>query len=276
MLSTKLIRLDSFLNKGLVGLHTSNRLLSTTQKWYSSTSNKKTIPTSEFNFRHLGVASDIYVPPSLKSLPNPILHPTIFFNVLIRKVYTIGLNTIQIALFRNQSGIKPNFVLWKNNAIECYVNVNTNFARNKLDKCKYNVSIWVQEALAARAHELPKRMKLDWKLLKFNEVPKLISVQSMMIPGRPLEHIQLVYKFNTKQRLTRVDKQTNEVKNIDKDVIDHMVFVCDATSGETIMVGSVFESSPGAKLPKNYDDNNKVTIARMKLCGDIFRPKPSD
>lgn len=231
--------------------------------------------SSDFNPRHLGVAADIYLAPPFRQLTKLLTSPKLLINVLIRKIYSFGLNTIQVALFRNQSGIKPNFVLWKNNAIECYVHVNTAFAQKKLDKFRSNISIWVQEALEARESQISSNIKLEWKLLKFNEVPRLVSVQSMMIPGKPLEHIQLVYRFNTKQRLAKLDKKTGETEKIDRDVIDNIVFLCDATTNEMILLGSIFESKPTTKLPKNYEDNNQLAISRMRTCGDIYRsPSP--
>ena len=133
----------------------------------------------------------------------------------------------------------------------------------------------MEEALNARSKQIPDNVKLDWQLLKFNDVPKLISIQPMMIPGRPLEHIQLLYRFNTKQRLVKLNKTNNKVEKLDRDVVDYMVFLCDATTNDLILMGSVFESKPDAKLPKNYDDNTEKAVRRMKECGDIYRVPPS-
>ncbi|EDO16876.1 hypothetical protein Kpol_1024p30 [Vanderwaltozyma polyspora DSM 70294] len=225
----------------------------------------------DINVRHIGVASDIYIPPTWRRMPNMILHPISFFNVLIRKIYTLGFNTVQIAVFRNQSGIKPKFLLWKNNAIETYVNINKAFAERKIEKVSSQLSIWAEDALKKRQNKIPKNIKLDWKLLKFNEVPKLVSLQPLILPGQPLEHIQLVYRFNTKQRLLKLDKDSKDVEKVDRDVTDFVVFLCDASTNEVLLIGSVFESKPDAKLPKNYDSDNKSAVARMRECGDIYR-----
>lgn len=229
----------------------------------------------DFNPRHLGVASELYVPASLSRLPSVIASPKLWFDNVIRRIYMLGLNTVQIGIFRFQTGIKPAFLLWKNKAIETYVQVNTNFASKSVEKLKPEVSVWVEEALNARSKQIPDNVKLDWQLLKFNDVPKLISIQPMMIPGRPLEHIQLLYRFNTKQRLVKLNKTNNKVEKLDRDVVDYMVFLCDATTNDLILMGSVFESKPDAKLPKNYDDNTEKAVRRMKECGDIYRVPPS-
>ena len=229
----------------------------------------------DFNPRHLGVASELYVPASLSRLPSVITSPKLWFDNVIRRIYMLGLNTVQIGIFRFQTGIKPAFLLWKNKAIETYVQVNTNFASKSVEKLKPEVSVWVEEALNARSKQIPDNVKLDWQLLKFNDVPKLISIQPMMIPGRPLEHIQLLYRFNTKQRLVKLNKTNNKVEKLYRDVVDYMVFLCDATTNDLILMGSVFESKPDAKLPKNYDDNTEKAVRRMKECGDIYRVPPS-
>lgn len=227
-----------------------------------------------FNPRHLGIANEIYVPPSKRNMPNPLNSPVQYFNVLIRKVYTMGLNTVQVALFRYQSGYKPNFLLWKNKAIETYVQVNKAFANRDVSTIKPQVSIWVEEALEARSKQIPSNIKLDWELLKFNEIPKLVSTQAMMIPGRPLELIQLVYKFDTKQRLIKFDKKTGKTDKLDRDVVDYVAFICDASADDVLLIGSLFESAPDAKLPKTEETSNRVLIERMKISGDLFRVPP--
>ncbi|SCU94860.1 LANO_0E08438g1_1 [Lachancea nothofagi CBS 11611] len=236
-----------------------------------STGSKKNSKPTDFNPRHLGISADVYIPPSFKNLPSAFSHPIVFSNAVIRRIYTFGLNTVQVALFRYQSGLKPNFLLWKNRAIETYVGVNKAFAARQLDSVKPQMSLWVDEALTARAKQLPKNVELDWQLLKFHKVPKLVSVQVMMIPGRPLEHIQLIYKFETKQRLIKLNKNTHETNKLDRDVTDYVAFLCDASTNELILIGSVFESEPTAKLPKNYEDNMQTAIQRMKTSGDLYR-----
>lgn len=228
----------------------------------------------DFNARHLGVSSEVYVPPAFGNLPSVLSHPIVVFNALIRRIYTFGLNTVQVGIFRYQSGIKPNFLLWKNKAIQSYVNVNTAFAEKRVSDVKSQISLWVEEALEARSKQLPKHIQLEWQLLKFNEIPKIVSVQAMMIPGRPLEHIQLVYRFNTKQRLIKLNKKSGQADKLDRDVVDCMVYLCDATTNELVVMGSVFESRPDSKLPKTFEDSTQAAIQRMKVSGDLFRLPP--
>lgn len=257
----------------LLVFHPHRASLSTSSIRLQETTEKKKKPV-DFNPRHLGVASQIYIPTSYKNLPNAFAHPITFFNALIRRMYTFGLNTVQVGLFRYQSGLKPNFLLWKNKAIETYVNVNSAFADRKLEEIKPNVSYWVEEALEARSRQLPKSVKLDWSLVKFNQVPKLVSVQAMMIPGKPLENIQLVYKFDTVQRLIKLNKKTNQAEKLDRSVVDYVAFICDATNNEMVLLGSVFENKPNDKLPKSHEDDNQAAVQRMKTSGDLFRLPP--
>ncbi|SCU91853.1 LAMI_0E07602g1_1 [Lachancea mirantina] len=253
---------------------TSSLLIQEQQKY--ETKAKKNSKPVDFNPRHLGISTNVYIPPSFTNLPSFLRHPLVFSNAVIRRIYTLGLNTVQIALFRYQSGLTPKFLLWKNNAIETYVQVNRAFAQRQLASVKPKVSLWVEEALASRSKQLPRTFELDWQLVKFKQIPKLVSVQALMIPGRPLEHIQLIYKFNTKQRLIKRNKQTNKTESVDRDVVDYVAFLCDATTNETILIGSVFESKPDAKLPKNFEDDMKLAIERMKKNGDLYRLPPSD
>lgn len=227
-----------------------------------------------FNPRHMGVANQVYIPPSKKNMPNPITSPITFFNVMIRKMYTLGMNTIQVALFRYQSGYKPQFLLWKNKAIETYVQVNKAFANRQLEDIKPHVSIWVDEALTSRSKQIPAGITLDWELIKFNEVPKLVSTQAMMIPGRPVELIQLIYKFDTKQRVIKFNKKSGKADKLDRDVVDYVAFLCDASTNDILLIGSVFESAPDEKLPKDSETSNKIVIERMKTNGDLFRVPP--
>lgn len=171
--------------------------------------------------------------------------------------------------------MKPNFLTWKNKAIEMYAQVNQAFAKRKIASVRPQISLWVEEALTARSKQLPKNVELEWQLLEFKHVPKIVSVQAMMIPGRPLEHIQLIYKFDTKQRLIKLNKKTNKVEKLDRDVVDYVAFLCDASSDDMILIGSVFESKPDSKLPKNYEDDMQAAIAKMKSSGDLYRLPPT-
>ena len=64
---------------------------------------------------------------------------------------------------------------------------------------------------------------------------------------------------------------TNEAEKLDRNVVDYVVFLCDATTNDLILLGSVFESKPDEKLPKTYEDDNQIAIERMKESGDLFR-----
>lgn len=182
--------------------------------------------------------------------------------------------TYKIGIFRLQTQIKPNFVAWRNKAIECYVQVNQSFSKGNIDSLKDNMSIWVAQALNDRIKTIPKTMKMDWEIVQFNEIPKLVSLEPIMLPGQPLQYIQLVYKFNTKQRLIIVDGLDKQNKQV-KDIIDYMVFLVDVATNEVKLVGSVFENKPGERFTKiNPKESKQIVLKRMKECGDIFRLPP--
>lgn len=261
--------------------HSTSKLLLNSKKSYetneelSKQHSKSKLP--EFNPKFMGVATEIFIPASRKNLPSIISQPIVVFKTLIRRIYMFGLNTFKIGLFRLQSGNKPEFLLWKNNAIENYIEVNKAFASRRIDKVKNHVSVWVERALLLRSESLPKNIKLNWQVVKFNEVPKLMSLDPIMAPGMPLEYIQLVYRFNTKQELIKIDTKTKESEKQVRDIVDYLVFLCDTNTNEMILSGSIFESKPGAPLPKQVmaGDKKKV-LARMKECGDIFRLPPQN
>lgn len=236
---------------------------------------KKNEQSSNFNPRYLGVTTKLYIPTSYRNLPNIFLNPVAVFNSLIRRCYSFGFNTFKVALFRFQSGTTPKFLLWKNKAIELYIQVNKAFANKNIKSINSAVSIWVEESLVNRVSKLPSDLTLDWQVLKFNNVPKLVSIEPIMMPGKPLEHIQLVYKFDTKQELIKFDKNTKGTEKQVRDIVDYMVFLCDTTNDDLLLIGSVFESKPNDKLPKSSDVDKNQVVKNMRLNGDIFRIPPN-
>ncbi|CCH40711.1 hypothetical protein BN7_245 [Wickerhamomyces ciferrii] len=242
-----------------------------------SKSKKSTGPADKNNIfdpRVIGLTSDQYIPISWRNIPNPLSSPRLAWNVVLRKIYTVGINTIQVALLRYQTGLKPKFLLWKNNAIENYVQVNKSFASKTVKDVHSSVSMWVEESLKNRSASIPNNIRLSWKLVKFNETPKLITFRPLMMPGRPVEHVQIVYRFNTKQQLVKVNLDNNKTDKITRDVTDHVGFLIDLHTNETILCGSVFENAPTDKIPKPEDIDRSVIIKEMRERGDIFRSPP--
>lgn len=175
---------------------------------------------------------------------------------------------------RYQSGMKPQFLLWKNRAIENYVATNQAFARGDIKSVEKNVSVWVEKALKARVGSLPKDVRLDWKLVKFNQQPKLIAFRPIMLPGRPVEFAQVVYKLSTQQELINVNLKTNEVKKVDRNVTDYAGFLIDLDTDKVILAGTVFENTPADRIPKPEDIDQSMIFEDMKLNGDIYRAPP--
>jgi protein MBA1 len=227
-----------------------------------------------FDPRFIGLTRDIYVPVAYKNLPNPITSPRAVWRSLIRRLYTLGMNTVQVALMRYQTGIKPQFLLWKNRAIENYVATNKAFAAGDIKSIEKDVSVWVEKALKARVGSIPKDVKLDWKLVKFNEKPTLVAFRPIMLPGRPVEFAQVVYKFNTQQELINVNLKTDKVKKVHRNVTDYVGFVIDLDTDQVVLAGTVFENTPDDRIPKPEDIDQSMIFDDMKINGDIYRAPP--
>ncbi|CCK68038.1 Mba1p KNAG_0A03570 [Huiozyma naganishii CBS 8797] len=215
------------------------RLFSTGRAVYQAEKTKKTKKQQDFNPKYMGVGNKIFIPTSYNNLPNLFFHPLIVLKALIRRIYTFGLNTFKIGIFRFQTGVKPNFLLWKNKAIESYIQVNKAFVNRDVDSVRRQVSLWVEDSLTTRVKMLPKNLVLEWQILKFNGPPRLVALEPIMAPGQPLEYLQLVYKFDTEQELIKLNTVTKETEKQLKNVIDYMVFLCDTTTNDLYLSGSI-------------------------------------
>lgn len=232
----------------------------------------------KIQLQHLGVSVDLYVHPAKQSLPSWFSSPRMRFRGVIRRLGALFQNTVMIAQFRMKSKIKPRFQEWKNLAITNYVDANKAFVSNNLDSMKNRMSVWVYESLKNRRESIPQGTQLDWKLVKFNSTPKIMCIQPMMLPDTPLHHLMIVYRMDTKQRLAKVSPGETEAQKIDRDVVDYMAFIYDAskTPSDTIIAGSLFETPLNAPRPNpmNSDMNEKMMLLSMKEKGDIFRSPP--
>ncbi|ANB12282.1 Mba1p [Sugiyamaella lignohabitans] len=149
-----------------------------------------------------------------------------------------------VAQFRLKSKIKPRFVEWKNLALENYVAVNKAFAANQLASIQDSMSIWVYEALQQRVKSVPAGTRLEWKLVKFHSVPRIMAIQPMMLPDSPLTHVQIIYRIESRQKLVKVARGSDKVDTVERDVVDYVGYVFDAgkTPASVVMSGTVFES----------------------------------
>lgn len=254
---------------------TAQRCFSTTRSALQEKSKeKKNAQQNVFDPRFIGLTRDIYVPVDYKNLPSPFSQPKAVWNSLLRRLFTLGMNTIQVGLLRWQTGIKPEFLLWKNRAIEAYVSTNKAFASGNIKPIEKDISVWVEKSLKSRVSSIPKDVKLDWKLIKFNEKPKLVAFRPVMLPGRPVEYAQVVYKFNTKQELINVNLKTDKVKKIERDVTDYAGFVVNLDTDKVILAGTVFENTPFDRMPKPEDIDQSLIFEDMRINGDIYRAPP--
>ncbi|KAH3679409.1 hypothetical protein WICMUC_001029 [Wickerhamomyces mucosus] len=273
-----IVGLISKSNRGFVFSSTKCATNAVSFRFNSTRSDDSKKPNSQqqvFDPRFIGLTRDIYIPVGYNSLPNVFSAPKQVWNALLRRFYTLGMNTVQVAFYRWQTGLKPQFLLWKNKAIESYVSVNKAFASGEIKPIEKHVSVWVEKSLKSRVGSIPKSVKLDWKLVKFNETPKLAVFRPIMLPGRPVEYAQVVYKFNTQQELVNVNLKTDQVKKLDRNVIDYVGFVINLDSNEVILAGTLFENNVKDRIPRPEDINQEKMFEDMRINGDLFRAPPA-
>lgn len=144
---------------------------------------------------------------------------------------------------------------------------------------------------------------MSWKLIKFNSTPKIVSIQPLLLPGKPLTDIQIVYRIESRQRIARIAPGEKEPHVVESDVVDYAAFSFDAskTPSRVFFAGTLFEckfntswSSPfrlttfiqlltccffltpapiTAPVPAP-NDSASAMMTSMKVKGDIFRQPP--
>lgn len=227
----------------------------------------------------VGVPHAPYVPPRWSRLsPIMLSSPKQFTYALWAKLKLWAMNWAQVYNFRSDmrsgwKGYKPNFLLWKNNAIETFVDVNTAFANKKVSSVHDKVCNFVYESLLKRQASLPKNT-LVWQLVKFNSKPKLISFNSFPNHDGSVLMCQIIYKFDTRQKW--LVKQKNEFVPKERDVVEYLAFNVNPYDNSVCLAGSVFESSPKRVLESKVISSQSETILYMKKNSDIFRSEPSD
>ncbi|ODV94077.1 hypothetical protein PACTADRAFT_50966 [Pachysolen tannophilus NRRL Y-2460] len=219
----------------------------------------------------IGIPAKLYIPPRISRLPNPFLNPVRFMKCIFKRLGLVGLNTLQVIDFR-KGGLKPEFILWKNLAIEKFVHVNKAFAQRKLQTVRSECSSFVFDALKNRSKTLPKDVELDWKLIKFNSKPKLLSFYHFPTTDGATLCLQIVYKFDTKQRLVFV--KNGETTNQDKDLIEYLAFNVDPYTKEVCIAGSLFESGIDEKISPEASPSQRTVLNNMVEFGDIYRIEP--
>lgn len=181
------------------------------------------------------------------------------------------MNTYHVFEFRKTG--KPDFLRWKNAAIESYVRVNKAFAQRKLSSVKSEMSTFVLKALEDRAKTMPKDVVFDWRLLKFKSKPKLVSFQNFPNTDGSTLCLQVVYRFDTTQRLVSV--KDGKANTQDRDLMEYVGFNIDPLSGAVCIAGSLFESSTKVKLNDFNSQPSQVEVLHnMALHGDIYRKEP--
>lgn len=222
----------------------------------------------------VGVGTDIYIHPVYKNLPSFFTSPKLRLRGLYRRTLTFFQNTYMLAHFRLKSKLKPRFVEWRNLALQNYVKVNKAFVSKDIEKVRGELSIWVYESLKARLNSVPPDTKFNWKLIKFLSRPKIMYIQPVLLPDRPMTHIQIVYRIESRQALAKISKGENQVKTIERDVTDYFAYIFDASKVPStfVLAGSLKESPLDAPRPDPSKQLSQQSMAiSMKAKGDIFR-----
>lgn len=238
-----------------------------------STSRKST----NFNLDLAGLLADLYVPPN--NPPSWFTNPKQRWTILKRNLQTLGINTYAAIKLRKDIGRDLFMPLeWKELAIILYTRTNECFAKRDSQNLQKITSRWVYGPLSDRMKQLSSSHEYSWKLLKLNKRPKVISMLPLALPNEPLHYVQVVYRFDSMQRLSKLDLKTKEIDSQDRRVVDNIAFLFDVDKNpiEGRLIGSLFETPPQAPMP----DANSMASSRaeamraMSVRGDIFRPEP--
>ncbi len=225
----------------------------------------------------VGVPFIPYICPRRSRLPSPLSSPIVFVKCLFKRVYMSCYNWVNVYKFKNTmgKGYKPNFVKWKNEAIEIYVKVNQSFADKKIAGVRELMSDYVYISLKHRQKELPKDVTLGWELVKFNAPPKLISFHAFPHEDGSVLLCQIIYRFQTKQKMVVKRKTSKKLNAKVKDLTEYISFNIDPFTDDCVIAGSVFESIPERPLSQGAMPTQTETINMMIKNGDIYRPEPS-
>lgn len=231
----------------------------------------------KFTMDQAGLATDLYVPP-LKT-PNILTSPKLWWTVFKRKIQVTGVNTYMAVKMRRDIGrdrFQP--LEWKELAILLYKRTNECFVKRDLAGLQRLTSRWVYGPLSARVKELDPKYRYSWELLRFKKRPKVISMVPLAMPDEPVKFVQLVYRFESRQQLSKLKIGDTHVERAERDVVDNLAFIVDTskTPIEGRLIGSLFETPANAPMPdpSSMPSARSVVMQGMSVRGDIFRPPP--
>lgn len=231
----------------------------------------------KFTMDQAGLATDLYVPPA--KTPNLITKPKLWWTVFKRKLQVLGVNTYMAVKLRREIG-KDRFqpLEWKELAIILYKRTNESFVRRDFNNLQRLTSRWVYGPLSQRAKELSPGFRYDWKLISFKRRPQVISMVPLAMPNEPTRFVQVVYRFESKQQLSKVTLGSQDVERVERDVVDNIAFIFDTERDppEGRLIGSLFETPATAPMPdpSMMPQSRSVVMHGMSVRGDIFRPQP--
>lgn len=231
----------------------------------------------KFTMDQAGLATDLYIPPV--KTPFLLTSPKLWWTVFKRKLQVLGVNTYMAVKLRRDIG-KDRFqpLEWKELAIVLYKRTNESFVRRDFANLQRLTSRWVYGPLSQRAKELSSSYRYDWKLLSFKKRPKVLSMVPLAMPNEPTKFVQVVYRFESKQQLSKLKIGSKEVERVERDVVDNIAFIFDTEKDpiEGRLIGSLFETPATAPMPDPSltPQSRSVVMHGMSVRGDIFRPQP--
>lgn len=231
-----------------------------------------------FSLDVAGLLTDLYVPPV--NPPSLFTSPKLRWTVFKRNMQMLGINTYLAVKVRRELGREHfNPLEWKEFALLLYERTNECFAQRDLAGLQKVASRWVYGPLAERMKELDAACVYDWKLLRLNKRPKVLSMVPLAFPDMPLHYVQTVYRIDSTQQLTKTNRKTGETQSQQRRVVDNVAFMLDARKDplEGRLIGSLFETRPQMPMPDMAAAATAAradAIAGMRVRGDIFRPEP--
>ncbi|GME73142.1 unnamed protein product [[Candida] boidinii] len=228
----------------------------------------------------IGIPFEPYIPTRWSRMPNFFTSPKLFLKNIFKRCYLSAFNTVQVYQFRRAIGKenKPNFLKWKNEAIETYCAINKAFASKNVESVRERMCEFVYFALGKRQTGLPKNVSLGWDLVKFNSKPKLISFHQFPHDDGSILLLQIIYKFDTKQRLSfkKIGSGKKDITEQVKDLTEYVAFNVDPYTDKIVLAGSVFESPVERELTPKAMPSQEETVNNMIKNADIYRIEKKD
>ncbi|CAK9439138.1 uncharacterized protein LODBEIA_P33620 [Lodderomyces beijingensis] len=301
-----MIGLRQSTNLRLCRLSSQRAWLVTAQRLNSTTSTNKPKPKpkkkpkamniARVPISYIGVMTDHYTPPKLRSVPLKS-----WPRVILNRFLVFGFNTYNVLKYKREISKPLKFNEWKDKAIEHYVRTNkafaqactkaaspleggpyggpqgvANFLASKLDQVGGKHLI---DALSARASTFASQqnMQVEWKLVSIDKNPKITTFSAIPDEDGIATYVQFVMNLKTTQQISVKNTSTGEVvQESQTNADDYLVYSMNPWDERILLVGKIFESEPDRGLKSDMDAFDTRTMQNfINEAGDIYRDKPA-